>query len=97
MMMSMSPPPTQQTLAMSVSYSNGNLASPSGTMQAAGGMGVSIGWQGEWALQGEGTKEGKRFLQELLKGSAAGLADESRKREWEVVRERCGGGRLWMR
>lgn len=78
------------------------------SMSASSGMNVSVGWHGEWVLQGEGTREGKKKLQELLKGGGMAVGQESSrpsstspmdvyKREWEVVRERCGGGRLWLR
>ncbi|TFK40164.1 hypothetical protein BDQ12DRAFT_704468 [Crucibulum laeve] len=49
------------------------------------------GWLGEWVLEGEGTKEGRKELLDVLAGAEMG------RREWEVVRERSGGGRIWVR
>ncbi|KAI0955888.1 hypothetical protein AcV7_006430 [Taiwanofungus camphoratus] len=62
--------------------------------QAGGALGR--GWQGEWMLEGEGTKEGRQSLLDALQ---AGDADGARARrgEWEVVRDKSGGGRLWMK
>ncbi len=40
---------------------------------------VSSGWAGEWVLQGEGTREGKKELQRLVKGGPSAL------RTWEIV------------
>jgi len=52
---------------------------------------VGEGWFGEWIVEYEGTKEGRRMLVDALKGKMMG------KRVCEVVRERSGGGRLWFR
>lgn len=52
---------------------------------------VSSGWAGEWVLQGEGTREGKKELQRLVKGGPSML------RTWEIVLDKCGNGRLWLR
>ncbi len=52
---------------------------------------VGEGWFGEWIIECEGTKEGRRMLMDALKGKMMG------KRVCEVVRERSGGGRLWFR
>lgn len=49
------------------------------------------GWFGEWVLEGEGTPEGKMLLINALKGHNLGH------REWELVREKSGGGKLWLR
>jgi hypothetical protein len=56
---------------------------------ADGDMGE--GWFGEWVLEGEGTPEGKLLLINALKGHNLGH------REWELVREKSGGGKLWLR
>jgi len=52
---------------------------------------VGEGWFGEWVLEYEGTKEGKQTLLDALGGRALG------RREWELVREKSGGGKLWLR
>ncbi|KLO17419.1 hypothetical protein SCHPADRAFT_821554 [Schizopora paradoxa] len=52
---------------------------------------VSSGWAGEWVLQGEGTREGKKELQRLVKGGQNAL------RTWEIVLDKCGNGKLWLR
>jgi hypothetical protein len=57
--------------------------------EADGEMGE--GWFGEWILEGEGTPEGKMLLVNALKGYSLGY------REWELVREKSGGGKLWLR
>ncbi|KAF6757187.1 hypothetical protein DFP72DRAFT_249186 [Ephemerocybe angulata] len=49
------------------------------------------GWFGEWILEGEGTPEGKQLLINALRGHNLGH------REWELVREKSGGGKLWLR
>ncbi|KAF8802462.1 hypothetical protein BYT27DRAFT_7112506 [Phlegmacium glaucopus] len=52
---------------------------------------VGKGWFGEWTLEGEGTKEGKQFLLDALAGSRMD------RRVWELVREKSGGGKLWLK
>ncbi|PFH53171.1 hypothetical protein AMATHDRAFT_138238 [Amanita thiersii Skay4041] len=49
------------------------------------------GWLGEWILEGEGTKEGKQTLIDCVCGRTV---DQM---QWEVVRDRTGGGRIWLR
>ncbi|KAH6913171.1 hypothetical protein BKA70DRAFT_715165 [Coprinopsis sp. MPI-PUGE-AT-0042] len=49
------------------------------------------GWFGEWVLEGEGTTEGKELLLDALRGVDLG------RREWELVREKSGGGKIWLR
>lgn len=50
------------------------------------------GWKvEEWVLQAEGTKEGQDALVDALRGGPG------TEREWEVVREKSGGGRLWLK
>lgn len=58
-------------------------------------LGLGEGWAGEWVLEAEGTKEGK---QELL--DAYEEQDNEHRfmgREWEVIREKSGRGRVWLR
>ncbi|KAG7451229.1 uncharacterized protein BT62DRAFT_1000474 [Guyanagaster necrorhizus] len=55
------------------------------------GVTMGIGWKGEWIIEGEGTKEGRQALLDCLKGE--GTTD----REFEFLREKSGGGRIWLR
>jgi hypothetical protein len=55
------------------------------------GMDIGIGWEGEWILEWEGTKEGRQVLLDCLRGTSPVA------REWEFVREKSGGGRIWLR
>ncbi|KAF8575155.1 hypothetical protein K439DRAFT_764416 [Ramaria rubella] len=61
--------------------------------EETGMLGLGEGWAGEWILEAEGTKEGKQILMDAVEG------DEHRfeGREWEIVREECGLGKLWLR
>jgi hypothetical protein len=52
---------------------------------------IGRGWIGEWVLEGEGTKEGREALIGCILGTVTGPI------EWEVVVDRCGGGRVWLR
>ena len=52
---------------------------------------IGNGWVGEWILEGEGTKEGREILFDCVLGKAIGPM------EWEVVVQRCSGGRIWLR
>lgn len=53
---------------------------------------VGDGWRAEeWVLQAEGIREGYDALVHSLGGG------QGTEREWEVVREKSGSGRLWMR
>ncbi|KAF8206289.1 hypothetical protein K438DRAFT_1904995 [Mycena galopus ATCC 62051] len=52
---------------------------------------IGLGWQGEWVLEGEGTREGQKVLLDCLRGVRGPL------REWQLVREKSGGDRLWFR
>ncbi|RDB25937.1 hypothetical protein Hypma_006652 [Hypsizygus marmoreus] len=57
------------------------------------------GWEGEWILEGEGTKEGREALVEWIFGTG-GMDGNGREREgrvWELVRERCAVGRIWLK
>ncbi|TFK75187.1 hypothetical protein BDN72DRAFT_787819 [Pluteus cervinus] len=49
------------------------------------------GWRGEWVLEGDGTKEGKQMLLDCLRGVDFGSL------EWELVRERSGAGKVWLK
>ncbi|KAF9484401.1 hypothetical protein BDN70DRAFT_849986 [Pholiota conissans] len=49
------------------------------------------GWFGEWVLEYHGTREGKQTLLDALNGKYLG------NKRWEVVREKSGGGKLWLR
>jgi len=52
----------------------------------------ALRWGNEWILEAEGTKEGKAFLE-----TAIASADVGGGQEWELVREKCGRGRIWLR
>jgi hypothetical protein len=52
--------------------------------------GLGAGWEGEWILEVEGTKEGRMVLLDCLKGCGV-------QREWELVREKSGDGRVWLK
>ncbi|KAJ4477169.1 hypothetical protein J3R30DRAFT_3291275, partial [Lentinula aciculospora] len=54
---------------------------------------VGTGWEGEWILEGDGTKEGRDFLLSCLR------RDQTRTdmMEWELVRDRCGRSKVWLR
>ena len=49
------------------------------------------GWQCEWILEGEGTKEGRQSILDALCG------DENGGREWELIMEKCTTARIWLR
>ena len=53
--------------------------------------GLGERWHCEWILEGEGTKEGRQFLLDALRG------DAHAEREWEIVMERCTPSRIWLR
>ncbi|PCH42198.1 hypothetical protein WOLCODRAFT_143913 [Wolfiporia cocos MD-104 SS10] len=55
---------------------------------AEGAEEVGRGWRGEWVLEGAGTREGRAALLRAMEGARA---------RWAVVRERTGGGRVWLR
>ncbi|KZT73008.1 hypothetical protein DAEQUDRAFT_743267 [Daedalea quercina L-15889] len=61
-----------------------------------GGAGLGHGWQGEWMLEGEGTKEGRQSLLDALSDGPDG-SGLTRRGKWEVVRDKSGNGRLWMK
>ncbi|KAJ7761900.1 hypothetical protein DFH07DRAFT_771219 [Mycena maculata] len=52
---------------------------------------IGLGWQGEWVLEGDGTREGQKVLLDCLRGVRGPL------REWQLVREKSVGDRLWFR
>ncbi|KAG9018256.1 hypothetical protein FRB90_011763 [Tulasnella sp. 427] len=53
------------------------------------------GWATQWIVEAEGTKEGKAGLLEALDPSTGGAVPPLT--EWELVRDKCTPGRLWMR
>ncbi|KAF9446596.1 hypothetical protein P691DRAFT_673174, partial [Macrolepiota fuliginosa MF-IS2] len=60
-------------------------------VQSSGEMGG--GWYGEWVLEGEGTKEGKQMLVDILSNGVVPGGPGV----WELVRDRSGEGRIWLR
>lgn len=52
------------------------------------------GWMGEWILEAEGTREGRQSLIDALLPGPDGLGKRGL---WEIVKEKSGKGRLWMR
>ncbi|KAL6302416.1 hypothetical protein BKA93DRAFT_818539 [Sparassis latifolia] len=60
------------------------------------GLILGTAWQGEWMLEGEGTREGKQSLLDALTNDPSG-SGMTRRAQWEIVRDKSGGGRLWMR
>lgn len=53
------------------------------------------GWATQWVVEAEGTKEGKEGLLEALDPSVGG--ENTPATEWELVRDKCTPGRLWLR
>lgn len=49
-------------------------------------------WGSEWMIEAEGTKEGREYIESALQDSRMGL-----EREWELVRDRTGKGRVYVR
>lgn len=62
--------------------------------RTAAGNALGEGWQGEWVLEAEGTKEGHQSLLDAVKASEDGTTQRGL---WEVVRDKSGSGRIWMR
>ncbi|KAH9945144.1 uncharacterized protein BXZ73DRAFT_38978 [Epithele typhae] len=60
------------------------------------GIALGRGWYGEWILEAEGTREGRRALEDALSGATIGPG-LTRRGLWEVVRQKSGGGRLWLK
>ncbi|RPD60127.1 hypothetical protein L226DRAFT_463125 [Lentinus tigrinus ALCF2SS1-7] len=60
------------------------------------GMALGRGWHGEWVLEAEGTREGKQNLVDALSNGTNGPGLR-RRGQWEIVREKSGGGRLWLK
>lgn len=56
---------------------------------------LGLGWLGEWVLQGDGTKEGRKVLLNCLRGHDTGHNGAGFR--WELVRDKSGGGRIWFR
>lgn len=62
------------------------------------GAELGRGWCGEWVLEAEGTPEGRQRLVDALGTRASTNVYGLRRRDqWEVVREKSGGGRLWFK
>jgi hypothetical protein len=53
--------------------------------------GLGEGWNCEWILEGDGTKEGRQSLLDALGGN------DSAKREWELVMEKSTATKIWLR
>ena len=60
------------------------------------GAALGRGWCGEWVLEAPGTREGRAALLDALAGAPVGPGLR-RRGLWEVVREKSGVGRLWLR
>ncbi|KAI0635976.1 hypothetical protein C8Q77DRAFT_1071858 [Trametes polyzona] len=60
------------------------------------GMALGRGWHGEWVLEAEGTREGRQNLVDALAGGTNGPGLRQRG-QWQVVREKSGGGRIWLK
>ncbi|OSD06637.1 hypothetical protein PYCCODRAFT_955145 [Trametes coccinea BRFM310] len=60
------------------------------------GLALGKGWWGEWVLEAEGTREGRQSLVDALEGATNGPGLRQRG-QWQVVREKSGGGRLWLK
>ena len=52
---------------------------------------IGEGWFGEWTLEGEGTREGRQVLLDALAGRRMD------RKVWEMVREKSGGGKIWLK
>jgi hypothetical protein len=53
-------------------------------------LGLGEGWSGEWVLEAEGTKEGTETLVNAMER-------DGQVKEWEIVEEKCGPKKLWLR
>ena len=53
--------------------------------------GLGEGWRGEWVLEAEGTQEGRETLIDCISGLSGEIF------VWELLREKSGGGRIWIR
>ncbi|KAL4064401.1 hypothetical protein V8B97DRAFT_2023430 [Scleroderma yunnanense] len=53
--------------------------------------GLGEGWRGEWVLEADGTQEGRQTLIDCLSGVSGDVF------VWEMIREKSGGGRIWLR
>lgn len=67
-----------------------SLPNGGGVSNSTPSVDMGIGWEGEWILEGEGTKEGKQILLSCLSGVEG-------KKEWEFVREKSGGRKIWLK
>ncbi|EGN91927.1 hypothetical protein SERLA73DRAFT_80033 [Serpula lacrymans var. lacrymans S7.3] len=56
-------------------------------------------WRGEWVLEAEGTREGRQTLLDCLCRRAGGDGEGEGEEVyvWEVVREKSGKGRVWLK
>ncbi|KAI1796863.1 hypothetical protein LXA43DRAFT_878476 [Ganoderma leucocontextum] len=62
------------------------------------GVELGRGWCGEWVLEAEGTPEGRQTLVDALGARGRTNAYGLRRRDqWEIVREKSGGGRVWFK
>ncbi|OJT07378.1 hypothetical protein TRAPUB_1783 [Trametes pubescens] len=60
------------------------------------GLALGRGWHGEWVLEAEGTREGRQCLLDALAGNTNGPGLRQRG-QWQVVREKSGSGRIWLK
>lgn len=56
-------------------------------------FGLGDGWAGEWILEAPGTYEGRQSLIDSVEGRTL----DPRGRQWEIVGEKSGLGKLWLR
>jgi len=79
-----------------VSWTVASVTSPTGRVRVnlSGWLAKFEGsrWGSEWILEAEGTKEGFTFLEASIASADAGALQE-----WELVREKSGRGRVWLR
>lgn len=56
-------------------------------------FGLGDGWAGEWILESAGTLEGRQSLIDAVEGRTF----DPRGRQWEIVGEKSGLGKLWLK
>ena len=75
-----------------VSSTVASVMSPTGRVRVNMNVWMSridgLRWGSDWTLEAEGTKEGKAFLEAAIAGG---------EHEWELIREKSGRGRIWLR